>query len=212
GGHHGRLLQGRFHGVLPLTLQRFGASGCQPGVSTPNCFAYSAFNRCQPPNFMASGPTMRPIGSPASSLSSTSKQICQPAAPAEIHARLMLCHSVRRVPPPSGSSSHRRSWPPQLYSSSFGASARFTVLSETCGVGVPTVESFTGPTAARFRSASNGAHSDRCAGSVSACHTIAGGGRGSPTGVSVQLWPSFWTPAPAAGPGAHISPLLLRSF
>src|SRR5438105_1737148 len=34
----------------------------QPGVSTPNCFAYSAFNRCQPPNFMASGPTMRPMG------------------------------------------------------------------------------------------------------------------------------------------------------
>src|SRR5262245_12816623 len=35
-------------------LQRFGALGDQPGVSTPNCFAYSAFNRCQPPNFMAS--------------------------------------------------------------------------------------------------------------------------------------------------------------
>ena len=34
--------------------------------------------------------------------------------------------------------------------------------------------SFTGPTAARLRSASNGAHSDSCAGSVSACHTIAG--------------------------------------
>src|SRR5437870_919768 len=32
------------------------------GVSTPNCFAYSAFNRCQPPTFMASGPTMRPMG------------------------------------------------------------------------------------------------------------------------------------------------------
>jgi hypothetical protein len=73
------------------------------------------------------------------------------------------------------SSSHRRSLPPQLYSSSLGASARLTVVSETCGVGVPTVESFTGPTAARFRSASNGAHSERCAGSVSACHTVAGG-------------------------------------
>jgi len=36
---------------------------------------------------------------------------------------------------------------------------RSPVVSETCGVGVPTVESFTGPTAARFRSASNGAHS-----------------------------------------------------
>src|SRR5256886_9395799 len=33
----------------------------KPGVSTPNCFAYSAFNRCQP-NFMASAPTMRPMG------------------------------------------------------------------------------------------------------------------------------------------------------
>ncbi len=101
--------------------------------------------------------------------------MCQPAAPHEMKRRSMLCQSVRRVPPPSGSSSHRRSPPPQLYSSSLGASARFTVVSETCGVGVPTVESLAGPTAARFRSASNGAHSDRCAGSVSACHTIAGG-------------------------------------
>ena len=57
----------------------------------------------------------------------------------------LLCQSVRRVPLPSGSSSHRRSLPPQLYSSSLGASVRFTVVSETCGVGVPTVESFTGP-------------------------------------------------------------------
>ena len=40
----------------------FGAFGGQPVVSTPNCFAYSACNRCHPPNFMASGPTMRPIG------------------------------------------------------------------------------------------------------------------------------------------------------
>ena len=35
--------------------------GVQLGSSTPNCFAYSAFSRCQPPNFMASGPTMRPM-------------------------------------------------------------------------------------------------------------------------------------------------------
>ena len=33
------------------------------------------------------------------------------------------------------------SLPPQLYSRSSGASARFTVVSETCGVGAPTVES-----------------------------------------------------------------------
>src|ERR1035438_874290 len=59
GGDEGRLLLGRFRGVLPLTLQRFGALGGQPGVSTPNCFAYSAFHRCQPPNFMASAPTDR---------------------------------------------------------------------------------------------------------------------------------------------------------
>ncbi|MGA8762651.1 MAG: hypothetical protein WB562_07280 [Candidatus Sulfotelmatobacter sp.] len=31
----------------------------------PNCFAYSAFSRCQPLNFMISASTMRPIGSPA---------------------------------------------------------------------------------------------------------------------------------------------------
>src|SRR5207245_796810 len=36
----------------------------QLGVSTANCFAYSACSRCQPPNFMASGPTMRPMGVP----------------------------------------------------------------------------------------------------------------------------------------------------
>lgn len=58
----GRLLQSRFYGVLPPTLQRFGALVGQPGGSTPNCFAYSAFNRCQPPNFMASVPAMRPMG------------------------------------------------------------------------------------------------------------------------------------------------------
>ena len=42
-------------------FQRFGALGGQPDVSTPNCFAYSAFSRCQPPNFIASPPTMRPM-------------------------------------------------------------------------------------------------------------------------------------------------------
>src|SRR5437899_6148901 len=33
---------------------------------TPNCFAYSACSRCQPANFIASGPTMRPRGVPLS--------------------------------------------------------------------------------------------------------------------------------------------------
>lgn len=37
-----------------------------PGIGTPNWWAYSACKRCHPPNFMASGPTMRPSGSPAS--------------------------------------------------------------------------------------------------------------------------------------------------
>ena len=57
----------------------------------------------------------------------------------------MLCHSVSRVPPPSGSSSQRMSFPPQSYSSIFGASARLMRVSETCGVGAPTVESFAVP-------------------------------------------------------------------
>src|SRR5215467_8976480 len=204
-GDGGRLLQGRFHGVLPFTPQRFGALGGQPGVSTPNCFAYSVFNRCQPPNFMASAPTMNPIGSPARSRSRTSKQMCQPAAPHEMKRRSMLCHSVRRVPPPKASSVHRILLLPQLYSSNLGASARVTLVSETCGVGVPTVESFTGPTAARFRSASNGAHWDRCAGSVSACQTTAGGCRSSRTRTSVHVSPSFCTWAPLARPGVYFS-------
>src|SRR2546425_9356174 len=60
--------------------------------------------------------------------------MCHPAAPIEMKRRSMLCHSVRRVPPPKASSSHRISWAPQLYSSTLGASARVTVVSETCGV------------------------------------------------------------------------------
>src|SRR6266480_3280888 len=32
--------------------------------------------------------------------------MCQPAAPHEMKRRSMLCHSVRRVPPPEASSSH----------------------------------------------------------------------------------------------------------
>src|SRR5512132_1191238 len=64
--------------------------------------------------------------------------MCHPAAPMEMKRRSMLVHSVRRVPPPKASSSHRISKPPQLYSSTLGASARFTVVSETCGVGAPT--------------------------------------------------------------------------
>ena len=51
-------------------------------------------------------------------------------------AAIDVCHSVRRVPPPKASSSHRIS-APQLYSSTLGASARVTLVSEI-GVGAPT--------------------------------------------------------------------------
>src|ERR1700693_3675552 len=72
----------------------------------------------------------------------------------------MLVHSVRRVPPPKASSSHRISKPPHLYSSTLGASARVTFVSVTCGAGAPTVVSFTvAPTVLRLPSASKGAHS-----------------------------------------------------
>src|SRR5258707_9095831 len=123
----------------------------------------------------------------------------------------MLVHSVRRVPPPKASSSHRISKPPHLYSSTSGASARVTVVSVTCGAGAPTVVSFTVvPTVARLLSASKGAHSRRCAGSVSACQTFSGEWRSSLTRMSVHLSPSFCnrsfrTCAPLAGPGVYCS-------
>src|SRR5260221_2982990 len=132
--------------------------------------------------------------------------MCQPAAPIEMKRRSMLCHSVRRVPAPRASSSHRISWAPQLYSSTLGASARFTVLSEAWGVGAPTTVSFTlVPTVPRAPSASKGAHSRRCAGSVNASQTFSGGWRSSLTRMSVQFSPSFRTCAPLAGPGVYCS-------
>src|SRR5437764_3749018 len=122
----------------------------------------------------------------------------------------MLCQSVSRVPPrPSGSSSQRMSFPPQLYSSALGASARFTWVSVTCGVGAPTVESFALPAAPRFRSESNGAHSRRCLGSVSASQTLAGGWERSRMRTSVHFSPSFRTSAPEAAPGAYCSWMLM---
>src|SRR5437016_14684167 len=118
--------------------------------------------------------------------------------------RSMLVHSVRRVPPPTASSSHRISKPPQLYSSTLGASARVTVVSVTCGVGAPTVVSLTMvPTVPRLPSASKGAHSRSCAGSVSACQTFSGEWRRSLTRMSVHFSPSFRTCAPLAGPGVY---------
>src|SRR6266851_1864196 len=124
----------------------------------------------------------------------------------------MLVHSVRRVPPPKASSSHRISKPPQLYSSALGASARVTVVSETCGVGAPTVVSFTVPTVPRLPSASKGAHSRRCAGSVSACQTFSGEWRSSLTRMSVHFSPSFRTCAPLGGPGAYCSRSVIFSL
>src|SRR6266851_7866191 len=118
----------------------------------------------------------------------------------------MLVHSVRRVPPPKASSSHRISKPPQLYSRALGASARLTVVSETRGVGAPTVVSFTVlPTVPKLPSASNGAHSRKCAGWVSACQTFSGEWRSSLTRMSVHFSPSFRICAPLAGPGVYCS-------
>src|SRR5437763_1527391 len=118
----------------------------------------------------------------------------------------MLVHSVRRVPPTKSSSSHRISKPPHLYSSTSGASARVTLVSVTCSAGAPTVVSFTVvPTVPRLPSASKGAHSRRCAGSVSACQTFSGEWCSSLTRMSVHFSPSFRTCAPRAGPGAYCS-------
>src|SRR5215475_11357439 len=136
--------------------------------------------------------------------------MCHPAAPIEMKPRSMFVHSVRCVPPPKASSCHRISKPPQLYSSTLGASARVTVVSVTCGVGAPTVVSFTlVPTVPRLPSASKGAHSRRCAGSVSACQTFSGEWRRSLTRTSVHLSPSFCTCAPLAGPGVYCARSLI---
>src|SRR3984957_623947 len=122
----------------------------------------------------------------------------------------MLVHSVRRVPAPRPSSSHRISKLPHLYSSSLGASARVTVVSETCGVGALTVVSFTvAPRVPRLPSASKGAHSRRCAGSVSACQTFSGEWRSSLTRMRVHFSPSFRICAPLAGPGVYCSRSLI---
>src|SRR6476661_11061194 len=116
----------------------------------------------------------------------------------------MLVHSVRRVLPSKASSSQRISKPPHLYSSTLGTSARVTVVSVTCSEGAPTVVSFTVvPTVPRLPSASKGAHSRRCAGSVSACQTFSGECRSSLTRMSVHFSPSFRTCAPLGGPGVY---------
>ena len=66
------------------------------------------------------------------------------------------------------------------------------------GVGAPTVVSFTVvPAVPRLPSASKGAHSRRCAGSVSACQTFSGEWRSSLTRMSVHFSPSFRISRPA---------------
>src|SRR5438445_12323375 len=136
--------------------------------------------------------------------------MCHPAAPIDMKRRSMLVHSVRRVPPPKASSSHRISKPPQLYSSSLGASARVTFVSVTCSAGAPTVVSFAVvPTIPRLLSASKGAHSRSCAGSISACQTFSGEWRSSLTRTSVHFSPSLRTSAPEAAPGAYCSRLIM---
>src|SRR5271156_2736085 len=123
----------------------------------------------------------------------------------------MLVHSVRRVPPAKASSSHRILKSPQLYSSRLGASARVTVVSVTCGLGAATVVSFTvAPTAPRLPSATKGAHSRRCAGSVIASQTFSGEWRSSRTRTSVHFSSpfgprSFCIRAMLAGPGTYCS-------
>src|ERR1051326_1269803 len=130
----------------------------------------------------------------------------------------MLVHRVRRVPLPRASSSHRISKPPQVYSSALGASARVTVVSVTCGVGAPTVVSLTvAPAVPRLVSASKGAHSRSCAGSVSARQTFSGAWPSSLTRTRVHFSPSFRTWAPVRKDGEkrseeHTSELQSHSF
>src|SRR5208337_1784505 len=144
--------------------------------------------------------------------------MCHLPAPMEMKRRPMLVHSVRRVPPPKASSSHRISKPPQLYSSTSGASARVTFVSVTRSVGAPTVVSFTVvPTVPRLPSASKGAHSRRCTGSVSACQTFSGEWRSSRTRMSVHFSSpfcprSFRICAPLAGPGVYCARSIIFFF
>src|SRR5580658_3676439 len=123
----------------------------------------------------------------------------------------MLVQRVRRVPLPEATSSHRISWSPQLYSRKLGASARVTLASVTFTLGAATVVSFTlFPTAPRLPSASKGAHSRSCFGSVSACQTFSGEWRSSRTRTRVHFSSLFGprslcTRARLAGPGVYSS-------
>src|SRR4029077_6157575 len=88
--------------------------------------------------------------------------------------------------------------------------ARVTFISVTGCVGAPTHLNFTVvPTVPRLLSASKGAHSRRCAGSVSARQTFSGLWRSSLTRMSVHISPSFFTCAPLAGPGVYCARSLI---
>ena len=118
--------------VSSFSIYDFWAAwGGQSGLSMPNCLAYSAFNRCQPPNFIASAPTMRPIGSPARSRSSTSKQMCQPAAPHGDEAAIDVVPERQ-----ARAAAERLELPAEIVATPVvleqpRRSARFTVVSET---------------------------------------------------------------------------------
>ena len=119
------------------------AFGGPLGVSVPNCLAYSPTDRSQPFNFMALTAAMAPIGLPASNRSRTSKQICQPAAPHEMTRRSIPCQSVKRA----AAHGLEFPWMPP-YSSSLGASARVTLVSNGCGL--PSQVILTAPTVLRL--------------------------------------------------------------
>ena len=80
-------------------------------LGAQTAWEYSAFRRGQS-NFIASTPAMRPIGSPAIRRSSTSRQMCQPAAPIAMKRRSRCATASdgcrRRSGPPIPSACRRR--------------------------------------------------------------------------------------------------------
>ena len=118
--------------------------GGQFGASIPNCLAYSAFSRCQPPNFIAS-----PADKAADRVAAEKviQDVEADVPPGRTHRDEAAVDVVPQRQPRAAT--NRFELPPEIvaapvYSSSLGASARFTGVSVTCGVGAPTVVSFTG--------------------------------------------------------------------
>ena len=211
GGDEGRLAAGS----IPCSSS-FAARSYVPGrgTSTPNCFAYSAFNRCQPSNFIASAPTMRPMrltreepiehveaDVPARGAHRDEAAIdVVPEREARAAAeRLQLPAQVVAAPAVLEQPSARR---PASRS-----------ISETCGVGAPTVESFTGPDGGR------GSDRRRTAPTRAAAPDRSAPARPSPADDAARgrerastCRRPFRTSAPAAGPGAYFSRLLIGFF